>query len=327
MAGVRPFQGFQGPNYTQVPDQLFDELLTDLSGAELKVLLYIMRRTFGFKKDSDNISLSQMLNGIRTKDGCQLDRGTGLSKPTLLKALRNLTEANYIIPARRQSSQRSDESTNYRLNVIRQNGNQPPGSPSSDETPVVKKFDHGEASSFTTPVVKKAPTQETVEQDTDDVERLRSNAFKTPSSAAFGEAPAPSSGQPVSPTTRAAFDAYRQAVAQGRIPSLDSLGSPRRSAAATAGLTEQEIGLALGLADELAEVLGSRQKNAGYYRILALAAVKQHYLPLLRQCLAETKAGDVPRGTVGNRPGYFTRVLQAKAKAEGVALPIKPPRR
>jgi hypothetical protein len=29
-----------------VPDQLFDELLVELSGAELKVLLYIIRRTF-----------------------------------------------------------------------------------------------------------------------------------------------------------------------------------------------------------------------------------------------------------------------------------------
>jgi hypothetical protein len=39
------FQGFASPNYAQVPDALFDELLPDLSGAELKVLLYIIRRT------------------------------------------------------------------------------------------------------------------------------------------------------------------------------------------------------------------------------------------------------------------------------------------
>ena len=62
------FQGFRSPNYTQVPDELFDELMSELSGAELKVLLYIIRRTFGFKKDSDNISLSQICNGITTRD-------------------------------------------------------------------------------------------------------------------------------------------------------------------------------------------------------------------------------------------------------------------
>ncbi len=40
-----------------------------------------MRRTFGFKKDSDHIALSQLLNGIATRDGRILDRGVGLSNP------------------------------------------------------------------------------------------------------------------------------------------------------------------------------------------------------------------------------------------------------
>ena len=52
------FPGFVFPTTTPVPDQLFDELLHRLSGAELKVLLYIVRRTFGFKKQSDDISLA-----------------------------------------------------------------------------------------------------------------------------------------------------------------------------------------------------------------------------------------------------------------------------
>src|SRR5438105_483252 len=82
------FQGYVSPNYTMVPDELFDEQLPDLSGAELKVLMYIIRRTFGFKKDSDNISLSQLLTGIVTKAGHRLDRGTGLSKQSIVTALR-----------------------------------------------------------------------------------------------------------------------------------------------------------------------------------------------------------------------------------------------
>lgn len=86
------FPGVSSPNTTQVPDQFFDELLPILSGGELKVLFYITRRTFGFKKEQDSISLSQMLNGIRTKSGRQLDYGTGLSKKTLLLALRNLKD-------------------------------------------------------------------------------------------------------------------------------------------------------------------------------------------------------------------------------------------
>src|SRR3954462_6791940 len=89
--------GLRSPNYTPVPDELFDEQLPDLSGAELKVLLYIIRRTFGFKKESDNISLNQLLHGITTKEDVVLDRGTGLSKKTLLDTIRNLIEKNLIL--------------------------------------------------------------------------------------------------------------------------------------------------------------------------------------------------------------------------------------
>jgi hypothetical protein len=49
------FSGFLTPNYTQIPDQVFDELLPILSGNEIKILMYICRRTFGFKKGTDNI--------------------------------------------------------------------------------------------------------------------------------------------------------------------------------------------------------------------------------------------------------------------------------
>ncbi len=88
------------PNSTQVPDTLFDELLPDLSGAELKVVLYIIRRTFGFKRQSDTISISQLLHGIRKKNGEVLDRGTGLANPTSLRALSSLTERTIILPTR-----------------------------------------------------------------------------------------------------------------------------------------------------------------------------------------------------------------------------------
>jgi hypothetical protein len=113
----RQFRGYAGPNYTPVPDELFDEQLPELSGAELKVLLYVIRRTFGFKRESDNISLSQMLNGLRSWDGRQLDRGVGLTKKTLLLAIKSLEEKDIIFTERRRSVERGDEPTSYRLNV------------------------------------------------------------------------------------------------------------------------------------------------------------------------------------------------------------------
>ena len=132
------FRGFRSPNYTQVPDELFDELLPELSGAELKVLLYVIRRTFGFKRDSDSISLSQMLNGVRTRDGAALDRGAGVSKPTLLQALRSLEERQIIETERRRSADKGDEPTVYKLRFA---ANGEGGKKPID--PLVKEFDQG----------------------------------------------------------------------------------------------------------------------------------------------------------------------------------------
>lgn len=95
------FEGFSSPNTTNVPDQYFDWVSPRLSGAESKAMNYIMRRTFGFKKTSDNISLSQMLHGIVKKNGERLDLGAGLAKATLTDALNSL-EAKGVIVRKQQ---------------------------------------------------------------------------------------------------------------------------------------------------------------------------------------------------------------------------------
>jgi len=79
------------PNFTQIPNILLDELLPDLSKGELKVLLYIARRTYGFHKVKDKISLSQLENGI---DG--YDKGTGLNRDTIIVSVNRLEEINLL---------------------------------------------------------------------------------------------------------------------------------------------------------------------------------------------------------------------------------------
>jgi hypothetical protein len=89
--------------------------MAHLSGAELKVLLYIIRRTFGFKKDSDSISLNQICNGITTREGEVLDIGTGLSQQSAITASKRLVEINAIIATKRTSKEKGYESTTYSL--------------------------------------------------------------------------------------------------------------------------------------------------------------------------------------------------------------------
>ncbi len=82
---------------TATPDWVFDDVAPELTEAPLKALLYIVRRTSGFRKLADAISLSQFQHGITTRDGRQLDKGAGIKNRTvLLRALDEL-EARGII--------------------------------------------------------------------------------------------------------------------------------------------------------------------------------------------------------------------------------------
>lgn len=154
-----PFPGFRLPTTTQVPDEVFDVLMPTLSGAELKVLLYICRRTFGFRKASDSISISQLTSGITTRDGRVLDSGTGLARHSVVNALRSLAEQGIIIATRHSSRERGDETTTYELRFV------------AGVDPQCKKNTGPSAVSTPAPVLKlhsqQTVLQQTVEQETD----------------------------------------------------------------------------------------------------------------------------------------------------------------
>lgn len=115
VSGEYNFGGFKNLNSTPIPDEFFDILAVQLSEAELRVLLYIMRRTFGFKKKADAISLSQLTNGIRKRDGSVLDYGTGLSKPSVLKAVSGLQSKGIITIEKRTGEDGRNEINVYQL--------------------------------------------------------------------------------------------------------------------------------------------------------------------------------------------------------------------
>ncbi len=116
MAHPFRFEGFTAPHYTQVPDEVFDILMPHLREAELKALLYIVRRTFGFKKDSDPISFNQFLRGIRKSDGTYLDRGCGIrDRTTLSKALKRLEKMGVIVTHKVTDEKGAKQTTVYSL--------------------------------------------------------------------------------------------------------------------------------------------------------------------------------------------------------------------
>ena len=129
------FGGFYAPLYTQVPDVLFDEVMVYLTGAELKCLLYIVRRTFGFKKEADAIGLDQLTGGIVSRAGVRQDRGTGLARSTVLEALRSLKNKGLIESEEQRVTPIGSAPTVYRLRMAE-------GVP-EERTPGVRSYDRG----------------------------------------------------------------------------------------------------------------------------------------------------------------------------------------
>ena len=84
------------PNSTQLPNLILDLVVPRVPEAEARCLLYVCRRTFGFHKESDRISFSQFMKGIRDRSGKSLDYGTGLSRQAVSNGLRNLVKAEAL---------------------------------------------------------------------------------------------------------------------------------------------------------------------------------------------------------------------------------------
>jgi hypothetical protein len=124
------FEGIDSPNGTIFPDILLDRVMAHLSGAEFKVLAYIVRRTFGFKKDADTISLDQICHGIARRDGSVLDEGTGLTRKTAIVALKGLEDKGVITVHRRCSPTRGSLPSSF---ALRFRATAPAAAPADDE--------------------------------------------------------------------------------------------------------------------------------------------------------------------------------------------------
>ena len=72
------------PNAFQIPNSVIDELLAKLTCAELKCYLFVVRKTKGWNKESDNISVSQFMEV------------TGLSKKSVITACESLVQMGLL---------------------------------------------------------------------------------------------------------------------------------------------------------------------------------------------------------------------------------------
>lgn len=116
------FPGLYPPLYTQTPDAFFDWVAPFLPEIELRVLIYLIRRTLGFKKQGDQITVEQIANGIVTREGTRLDWGTQLGERSVQRALSGL-EAKGLIERQLQiNPDRSYRPSYIRLRLCDQRG-------------------------------------------------------------------------------------------------------------------------------------------------------------------------------------------------------------
>ncbi len=107
---------FPSTGFSRIPNYFFDTLLGQLSNAELRTLLYIFRRTYGFGKCADAISYSQFTEGICSKTGQTLDLGTGLTRKSVTQALDRLVQRGLISRQTRIAPNGACLTSVYRLN-------------------------------------------------------------------------------------------------------------------------------------------------------------------------------------------------------------------
>ncbi len=141
------FGGVDTLNGTQIPDAYFDEVMAPLGPSAFTVLMYVSRRTFGFKRHSDQISLDQICHGIvttevRDADGTvikparHLDHGTGLAKSTVVRALDRLIAAGLIRKRHNTDPHRGQLANTYGI-VFKDAAAVTPASPSLRDTRTV----------------------------------------------------------------------------------------------------------------------------------------------------------------------------------------------
>ncbi len=94
-------------NYWQYPE-IMNGFWYSLTPVEQKILDYILRHTWGWHKNSDYISYSQLKNGISN-----IDKGTGIkSDRSISKGLKGLVDKNMI---KRISGKEKGVSNHYSL--------------------------------------------------------------------------------------------------------------------------------------------------------------------------------------------------------------------
>lgn len=88
---------FKEGNFTMVPNAFFDIWMKELREVELRVLLTIMRKTFGYQKKSDKIAISQLQDTTGSAKCSVINATQSLKKTGLIKINKDARINEYVV--------------------------------------------------------------------------------------------------------------------------------------------------------------------------------------------------------------------------------------
>ena len=95
------FPGFNVPDryWSKLPHSFIETLTTWNNLSELKVVLYVLRHTWGFQdyKKGRRITLDEFVNGRRRMDGSRIDSGTGLCRNSVKAGIRKAVAHGFLV--------------------------------------------------------------------------------------------------------------------------------------------------------------------------------------------------------------------------------------
>jgi hypothetical protein len=97
---MKEFPGFEKPksNYSKLPHTLIDALPIFDSLSEMKIVLYVLRHTWGYQEfqEAKRITMDEFINGRKYKSG-RLDHGTGMSRNALKEGIERAVDHGFLV--------------------------------------------------------------------------------------------------------------------------------------------------------------------------------------------------------------------------------------
>lgn len=142
MEGEKPkverpvFEGFNPTfkGFSQLPNEWLDEITSQIDNvAELKIVLFVYRHTWGFQEKTDpdkpakhdeikKLTTDEFMHGRKKSDGTRMDRGTGLSNRSVIDGIRNAVKHGYILETV-DDKDKGRVVKSYALNIIKSDKN------------------------------------------------------------------------------------------------------------------------------------------------------------------------------------------------------------